>query len=70
AALLFAGLTIGTLAALATAAPNLMTQASHVPWGTIFGTLGTILVFGLVACWIAARGALAAPLLPALKAEG
>ncbi len=70
ALLLLAGLAIGTIAALVTVAPQAFGAAgAHVPWGSIAATLGTVLIVGLVACIVAAAGALRAPLLPALKAE-
>ncbi|MEM9553100.1 MAG: FtsX-like permease family protein [Acidobacteriota bacterium] len=70
ATLLVVGLAVGTLAALVTAGGHLLSPSAHVPWAPLLGTLLVILVVGLAACWAAARGALAAPLLPALKSEG
>ena len=67
--LLAVGLLIGTVAALATAGSHVLHQASAVPWMAILSTLGAIFLVGWIACWIAARGALKAELLPALKAE-
>ena len=52
-----------------TAAPNLITYAAVVPWKALILTLVVIFVVGLVACTLAAIGALRVPLLPALKAE-
>ena len=69
ALLLAVGLGAGTLAALLTAAPNLVTYAAVVPWSAIATTLTAIFTFGLLACTLAAIGALRVPLLPALKAE-
>ncbi len=69
ALLLLAGLAIGTVAALLTAAPNLLGEASSFPGRAIAGTLAGIFLFGLLACTLAALGALRIPLLPALKAE-
>jgi ABC-type lipoprotein release transport system permease subunit len=69
ALLLLAGLAIGTAAALTTAAPNLLGEASSFPGRAIAGTLAGIFLFGLLACTLAALGALRIPLLPALKAE-
>lgn len=66
--LLVTGLVIGTVAALVTAGPHLLSAGAHVPWAQILGTLLGILVFGLVACAVASIGALRIPLLPALKA--
>ena len=67
--LLVAGLLIGTVAALLTAGPHLLSQGARVPWAQILGTLGGILLFGLAACAVASIGALRIPLLGALKAE-
>ncbi|MEM7586163.1 MAG: ABC transporter permease [Acidobacteriota bacterium] len=67
--LLIAGLAIGTLAALVTAGPHLLSAGSTIPWSQILGTLGGILLFGLLACAAASIGALRIPLIPALKAE-
>ncbi len=67
--LLVAGLLIGTVAALVTAAPHLLAEGAAIPWTQIFGTLGGILIFGLAACAVASVGALRIPLLGALKAE-
>ena len=67
--LLLVGLGIGTVAALATAGSHVLHQFSSVPWGAIGGTLGLIFIVGWVACTAAARGALRAELLPALKSE-
>ncbi len=67
--LLLAGLAIGTVAALVTAAPHLLSEGAHVPWRQIFGTLALIAAFGLAACAAASVAALRIPLMPALKAE-
>ncbi len=67
--LLVAGLTIGTTAALVTAGPHLLSAGSSIPWSQILGTLGGILLFGLVACAGASIAALRVPLIPALKTE-
>ena len=67
--LLVVGLGIGTVAALATAGAHVLHQFSSVPWGAIGGTLGAIFLVGWVACILAARGALRAELLPALKSD-
>lgn len=67
--LLLAGLAMGTASALLTAAPNLLTYAATVPWGTIALTLGGIFLFGLLACTVAALATARIPLVEALKAE-
>lgn len=69
ALLLVWGLGIGTVAALLTAGPHILEEAEYVPWASIAGTLAVILVFGLVACSVAARRALKASLVPALKSD-
>lgn len=68
-ALLLIGLVIGGVAALFTAGSHVLHQFSAIPWGAIGLTLGFIFVVGWLACGIAARGALRAELLPALKAD-
>lgn len=68
-ALLLAGLAIGTFAALIGAGSQLLAHPAAVPFAAIFATLGLIALAGGLAAWLAARGALAAPLLPVLKAE-
>ncbi|MDA8017964.1 MAG: ABC transporter permease [Thermoanaerobaculia bacterium] len=68
-ALLAAGLAIGTIAALLTAGPKVFGPGAHPPWEGIVGTLFLIFVVGLAACAVAARGALGAELIPALKSE-
>ena len=69
ALLLITGLAIGTVAALVTAGPHLLSSGAGVPWVEILGTLLVILVFGLIACSLASFSALRIPLLPALKAD-
>jgi len=65
--LLVAGILVGTLAALVAVAPRL--ASIDVPWGSLAGTLGVVLAFGMLSSLAAVRGALRVPLLPALKAE-
>lgn len=67
--LLLAGLAAGTLAALVGAASQLLAHPAAAPFLAIFATLAAIAAAGAVAAWLAARGALASPLLPVLKAE-
>ena len=68
-ALLFAGLAIGTFSALVGAASQLLAHPASAPFLAIFATLAAIAAAGALAAWLAARGALASPLLPALKSE-
>jgi len=65
--LLLAGMAVGTAAALVAVTPRL--ASIDVPWASIAATLGIVLVVGLLSSLAALRGALRAPLLPALKAE-
>jgi hypothetical protein len=58
---------VGSGAALVTVLPRL--AAIDVPWRSIAATLVVVLIVGLLASLAAVRGALRAPLLPALKAE-
>ncbi len=65
--LLLAGVSIGSLSALLPSLPRLV----HVPfpWTSVAGTLGVVLVVGMLASIAAVLGTLRAPLLPALKAD-
>jgi ABC-type lipoprotein release transport system permease subunit len=65
--LLLGGMAVGSGAALVTVLPRL--AAIDVPWRSIAATLVVVLIVGLLASLAAVRGALRAPLLPALKAE-
>jgi ABC-type antimicrobial peptide transport system permease subunit len=65
--LLFVGIAIGGLSALAAVAPRLATI--HVPWGSLVLTLVSVAAVGMLASVVAVAGALRIPLLPALKAE-
>jgi len=68
-ALLVAGLGVGVLTALIAIAPQLAGGGASIPWSTLAGTLGLVLVAGLAASAAAARSVLSAPLLPALRGE-
>jgi ABC-type antimicrobial peptide transport system permease subunit len=68
-ALLVAGLGVGVLTALIAIAPQLVGGGASIPWSTLAGTLGLVLVAGLAASAAAARSVLATPLLPALRGE-
>jgi len=65
--LLFVGMTIGSVSALAAVAPRLATL--HVPWAALVGTLGVIFLTGMLSSAVAVLGALRVPLMPVLKAE-
>jgi hypothetical protein len=67
AVLLLLGVALGTVAALASAAPGLV--LAQVPWGALALTLALVFAFGMLSSVIAVRLTLGAPLLPALKAE-
>jgi hypothetical protein len=67
--LLLGGLGCGVLAAVVALAPFLAAQSAAVPWAWLAGTLAVVLGAGLAAGLWAVRGALAAPLLPALRGE-
>jgi ABC-type antimicrobial peptide transport system permease subunit len=65
--LLVCGVAIGTLSALLAVAPRLLSLP--VAWGGLLGTLGAVLLVGMLASTGAVLGALRVPLLPALKSE-
>jgi ABC-type lipoprotein release transport system permease subunit len=67
--LLVMGVAIGAVAALVAVAPHLVAGNALVPWSSLAGTLGLILVVGMLAAALAVRRALGAPLLPALKGD-
>jgi putative ABC transport system permease protein len=67
--LLFGGLAVGTIAALIGAGSQLLAHPAAAPYLAILATLAAIAAAGGLAAWLAARGALASPLLPALKTE-
>ncbi|MFQ5718001.1 MAG: FtsX-like permease family protein [Acidobacteriota bacterium] len=67
--LLATGLAAGSIAALASAVPRLVTGSLHLPWAFLGGTLAIVLVTGMLSCVAAVAGALRQPLLPSLKAE-
>jgi ABC-type antimicrobial peptide transport system permease subunit len=69
AALLAAGLGIGTAAALPAAAPQLAEGGGAVQWGSLAGTLAAVAAVGLLSGSLAALSVLRTPLLPALRAE-
>jgi len=67
--LLAAGLGLGTLSALLAVLPHLLESAGRVPWLSLAGTLAVVFAVGLAASLAAVRGALRAPLIPALREE-
>ncbi len=69
AALLVAGLGVGTLAAVLAVLPHLLHRGAAVPWLSLAATLLAVLVVGLAAGLLAVRAAVRAPLLAALREE-
>jgi putative ABC transport system permease protein len=69
ATLLVGGLAIGTLAALVAVVPHLGGGQAAIPWLSLAGTLGAVLIVGLSAGLLVVRSVLTTPLLPALRAE-
>lgn len=67
--LLAVGLAVGTVAALVAVAPHLAESAARLPWVSLAATLLLVFAAGLAASLAAVRGALATPLIPALKTE-
>jgi ABC-type lipoprotein release transport system permease subunit len=70
AALLVGGLALGAIAAAVALMPHLggATQTS-VPWASLAGMLGAVLVVGLLVGLVAVRAVLAVPVLEALRRE-
>ncbi|MCE9556796.1 MAG: ABC transporter permease, partial [Planctomycetes bacterium] len=69
AALMLAGLGIGTAAALVAIWPHLWTGGAQFPWLMLCGTLLLVLVCGLSAGVAAVRAAVKMPLMAALRGE-
>jgi hypothetical protein len=67
--LLAVGLAAGTLSALAAVFPHLLASAARLPWLSLASTLLLVFAVGLAASLAAVRGALRAPLIPALREE-
>jgi hypothetical protein len=67
--LLLGGLAIGCLAALTAVLPHAVVEQAGVPWKTLAALLAIVAAVGVLATWLAARGALRAPLLPALRGD-
>jgi len=63
------GLTIGALAGIAAVLPAITTPGSNPALGQLLVVLLAVLANGLVWIWLAARQALRAPLVPALRTE-
>jgi putative ABC transport system permease protein len=69
AALLTAGLGIGTLSAMLAVLPHLLHRGVPLPWGSLAATLAAVLLVGLLAGALAVRAVVRAPLLSALREE-
>jgi len=67
--LLVGGLAMGCLAALVATLPHWLLQQANIPWTTLAGLLVLIAIAGIAAGWLAARAAIRAPLLPALRGD-
>ncbi|MBN2023567.1 MAG: FtsX-like permease family protein [Pirellulales bacterium] len=69
AVLLVAGLVCGAVAALVALVPHLLAGGATIPWASLAGTLGLVLLVGLIASLAAVRAAVGAPLVAALREE-
>jgi len=67
AALLAAGLGVGTIAASLAIGPHLLDRGVSVPWASLAVTLAAVLIVGLAAGALAVRAVVRAPLLAALR---
>lgn len=68
--LLCVGIGIGSVSGFAAVAPHVLSAGSQVPWGTLAGTLASVLAVGVAASAIGVLTSLRIPLLPALKKQG
>lgn len=69
AVLLLAGLLLGTICALISMAPHLMSTGASVPFGSIFTLLGWIFVIGMLGALFAVAQAVRTPIVRTLKSE-
>ena len=69
AALLCAGLLIGSVSALLAVAPHALSKPGEIPWVSLAAILATVFLVGMLASVTALRSTLKTPLLPALRAE-
>jgi putative ABC transport system permease protein len=67
--LLFGGLAVGCGAALAAVVPHAAIEQVSVPWRTLAVLLAIVAAVGIAAALLAARSALRAPLIPALRGD-
>jgi len=67
--LLFGGLAVGCGAALAAVVPHAAMEQVSVPWRTLAVLLAIVAAVGIAAALLAARSALRAPLIPALRGD-
>jgi putative ABC transport system permease protein len=68
-ALLVLGLLGGVVAAVVAVLPSLLSPGAEIPYASLAGTLGAVLLSGWVWTWLAARVALRGRLLDALRNE-
>ncbi|MEI6432639.1 MAG: ABC transporter permease, partial [bacterium] len=69
ALLLSMGLIVGTLAALIAVLPSLLSPGANIPYLSLSVTIGAVFLSGFLFAYLAARFALNAPLLNALRHE-
>ena len=67
--LLSAGIAIGATSALLAVAPNAVQDAAQIPWISLLLTLAMVFAAGMLSSVLAARSAMNAPLIPALRAD-
>ncbi|TWT87287.1 FtsX-like permease family protein [Pseudobythopirellula maris] len=66
---LFLGLVAGSLAAAVALAPVALSQGASLPWRSILGLMGAVLLTGTVTGYLASAAALRAPITPALRGD-
>lgn len=69
AGLLIAGMLTGTVGALISVAPHLVSAQASVNWGALAAVLAAVLAVGIVACEVGARATASADLIEALRTE-
>jgi putative ABC transport system permease protein len=69
ALLVLAGLVAGVTSAAIVATPHIMQRGVAMPWGSLLAMFALVLIAGVAGGAVALRGALATPLVPALRNE-
>ncbi|MBN2583839.1 MAG: ABC transporter permease [Planctomycetes bacterium] len=67
--LIAAGLAVGTIAGLVAVAPHVVQAKADVPWLSLGGTMGGIMLLAVIACAVATQRAVGPDLMAAIRSE-